>query len=233
MRTVTRMTLLSPQPLFPTLASCRALLLHFRFIATSFVNALTEYVFDIAIGANFDAFLARLFPDAHEFADVYALAECHSAVMDDILSACLLRSGQRAVGDLLRGVLEVLLDFGVFVGQLYLGHLSELEAAPRLHALFASFRGKMQTTVGCFFPPLVLSEGCVSATDDTTVQVKVLHALVEANAGSLKKGDYPSTRSQQARLPPGGTTSLHHLLLRLDTGDFWTSSWDPGSQGTA
>lgn len=98
--------------LFPTLTPSRKLLLHFRFIAQTFVSSLSGYVFDTAIGGNFDPFLARLSgnpsgPDSPNvnglgFSDVFELAQRHSALLDDVLSACLLRSGQRGVGDLLR-----------------------------------------------------------------------------------------------------------------------------------
>src|SRR5262245_54330000 len=97
-------------PLFPSLTSANNLLLHFRFIAQSFVSALSEYIFDTAIGGNFNAFLSQLSPRTMDsnanFSDVFSLAKYHSSVMDDILSASLLRSGQRAAGDLLRGTLE-------------------------------------------------------------------------------------------------------------------------------
>jgi hypothetical protein len=161
-RTIYCITRKRSEPLFPTLASSNALLLHFRFIANSFVHALSEYVFDTAIGANFDAFLARSSPHALSsstydederltFSDVYTLAAYHSTVLDDILSSCLLRSSQRGAGDLLRGSLEVVLEFGILAGQLYLQQIEEYEAAPRLEALSIAFRNKMQTLARLFF----------------------------------------------------------------------------------
>jgi hypothetical protein len=141
------------EPLFPTLASAQKLFLHFRFIVQSFVNSLSEYIFDTAIAGNFDAFLSRLSPSIQRhvsdagFSDVFSLAAYHSAVMDDILSACLLRSGQRAVGDLLRGALELVLEFGILAGELKRGNVQEYQAAPQLEHLFHRFRGKMKTLV--------------------------------------------------------------------------------------
>jgi len=81
---------------------------------------------------------------------VFALADAHSVMLDSILSACLLRSGQKAVGDLLRGVLELVLELGILAGDLKRGRLEEYEAAPLLEDLYATFRGKMSTLV-CVF----------------------------------------------------------------------------------
>jgi hypothetical protein len=150
-----RMTRENTEPLFPTLTSSNKLLLHFRFITHSFVTSLSSHVFDTAIRGNFDAFLARLtsrtsHSNEYEFSDVFALADAHSVMLDSILSACLLRSGQKAVGDLLRGVLELVLELGILAGDLKRGRLGEYEAAPLLEDLYATFRGKMSTLV-CVF----------------------------------------------------------------------------------
>lgn len=151
-----RMTRKNTAPLFPTLTSSNKLLLHFRFVTHSFVTSLVAYVFDTAIGGNFDAFLARLSHRTSQtsdkennpgFADVFALANAHSAVLDHILSACLLRSGQKAVGDLLRGTLEIVLELGILAGDLKRGRLEEYRAAPLLEGLYDKFRNKMSTLV--------------------------------------------------------------------------------------
>ena len=144
-----RMTSKSTELLFPTLTSSNKLLLHFRFIAHSFLTALSSYIFDTAIGGNFDTFRARLShpqPDT-EFSDVFAVTDAHSDVLDNILSACLLRSGQKAVGDLLRGTLEIVLQLGVLAGERQRGRLEEYQAAPLLDDLYANFRRKMSTLV--------------------------------------------------------------------------------------
>ncbi|KAJ7880996.1 gamma-tubulin complex, DGRIP91/SPC98 component protein [Mycena olivaceomarginata] len=148
---VFRMCRPAARPLFPTLTPSNKLLLHFRFIAHAFVSTLSEYVLDTAIGGNFDPFLASLSLsqpayDGHSlgFSDVFALAKAHSALMDDVLSACLLRSSQRAAGDLLRQALELVLEFAVLVGERKTGRLEEYEAAPRLGDLAGRFRAKMR-----------------------------------------------------------------------------------------
>ena len=150
--------------LFPTLKKSRKLLLHFRFISQSFVSSLSGYIFDTAICGNFDPFLARLScgdsglpttssPNERtfEFADVFELAQCHSVLLDDILNACLLRSGQKGVGDLLRHSLELVLEFTIVVGELHRGRLEEYQAAPLIEDLFQRFRTKMATFVRGFF----------------------------------------------------------------------------------
>jgi hypothetical protein len=144
------------KPLFPTLAHSNKLLLHFRFVASSFVQALSEYVFDTAIGANLDAFLFRLSPEhsapggEKEFSDIYSLAAYHSSVLDDVLTACLLRSGQRAVSDLLRGTLELVLEFSILAGQLHCRLVQEYAGASQLEDLHNAFRSKMQTLASRF-----------------------------------------------------------------------------------
>ena len=150
--------------LFPTLTKSRKLLLHFRFISQAFVSSLSGYIFDTAICGNFDPFLARLscgdsgLPTSSsdnertfEFADVFELAQCHSALLDDILNACLLRSGQKGVGELLRHSLELVLEFTIVVGELHRGRLEEYQAAPLMEDLFQKFRTKMATFVCSFF----------------------------------------------------------------------------------
>ena len=135
--------------------------------------ALSSYVYDVAIGGNMDSLLARLASAAgaagvepsldksttstdggskdekeHEtFADVFSLGEYHSRVLDDVLSSCLLRSGQKAVGDILRQCMELVLELGVLAGELKDGNLEEYEAAPLLEDLWGRFRTKMVTFV--------------------------------------------------------------------------------------
>ena len=157
--------------LFPTLTKSRKLFLHFRFISQAFVSSLSGYIFDTAIGGNFDPFLARLswgdsanLPTSSsnnertfEFADVFELAQCHSDLLDDILNACLLRSGQKGVGELLRHSLELVLEYTIVVGELHRGRLEEYQAAPLIEDLFQRFRTKMATFVGFFL--LLLDAG--------------------------------------------------------------------------
>ena len=131
--------------------------------------SLSSYVYDIAIGSNIDRLLARLAAaaspelaistsssdsdttepksDAAAFADVFSLGEHHSRVLDDVLSSCLLRSGQKAVGDILRQCMECVLELGVLAGELRDGNLEEYEAAPLLEDLWGRFRAKMTTFV--------------------------------------------------------------------------------------
>ena len=174
-RTLFRLTRKTATPLFPTLSPSNKLLLHFRFVAHSFVMALSSYVYDVAIGSNMDGFLTRLTaassptpatsglaastssntsdhrPESRDehavFADVFSLADHHSRVLDDILSSCLLRSGQKAVGDILRGCMELVLELGILAGEVRDGNLEEYEAAPMLEELWGKFRTRMTTFV--------------------------------------------------------------------------------------
>jgi Gamma tubulin complex component C-terminal len=158
MNSLYRMTRDASNPLFATLTQSNKLLLHFRSVAQTFVNAISSYVFDTAIRGNFDAFLLQIRPPdqadgdqsgtaSKSFSDVFALSSLHSSVMDDILSACLLRSRQRAIGDLLRSCLELVLDLCILAGELKRKRLEEYNVAPLLEDLFSAFRGKITSLV--------------------------------------------------------------------------------------
>lgn len=94
---------------------------------------------------NVDPFLARLVPGT--FTDVFELADAHSDMLDDVLTACLLRSSQRTAGDALRGCMELALDLCVLAGDRRRGRIEEYAAAPLLENLQASFVEKMNILV--------------------------------------------------------------------------------------
>ncbi|KXN90824.1 hypothetical protein AN958_03478 [Leucoagaricus sp. SymC.cos] len=201
---VQRMIRSMEAPIFPTLAQARKQTLHFRFIAQSFMDALSGYVFDTVIGGNFDPFLSELLPRRDEdgtpqhrrFSDIFELAQRHSSLLDDILSACLMRSGQRAAGDLLRQTIEIVLEFAVVIGELRRGRSQEYEAAPMVQDLYEKFRAKMTTLT------------------------KVLKGLVEKSSSK----SYAEHFFIGQRNLPGGLEALHHLLLRIDTSDWWATT---------
>lgn len=161
MKSLFRMTNDISNPPFPTLAKPRKMVLHFRFIAQSFITTLSSYVFDTAIGGNFDPFLAQLSssmssvrPEAPSsaarltrFTDVFELAAAHSILLDRIMTACLLRSGQKVVADLLGQALELVLEFCVIVGELQRERLKEYEAEEMVEGVYVKFRAKMATFV--------------------------------------------------------------------------------------
>ncbi|KAG6861911.1 hypothetical protein C0995_009861 [Termitomyces sp. Mi166 len=206
-----RMTRSPTQPLFPTLTPSRKALFYFRFVAQSFVSNFSAYVFDTVISGNFNPFLTRLSmhgKDENEsevnasFSDVFALAKSHSALLDDILTACLLRSGQRAVGEVLRSALELILEFTVIAGQLYRGRVAEYEAATLLEDISKKFFSRVTTLT------------------------KVLRGLADKNGLSertmLLQGSMPG--AETPRKPTGGADALYHLLIRLDLGEYWMAS---------
>ena len=90
-------------------------------------------------------------PATERFSDVLSLSQSHSELLDNILSACLLRSGQREVGEILRQALEAVLEFSVVMGELHRGRLEEYQAGPMVEELFAKFRGKMMMLVSALF----------------------------------------------------------------------------------
>jgi hypothetical protein len=132
-------------PLFPTLAKANKDLLHFRFIAHHFISALASYVTDIAITSHFDSFIASLSNPTYD--DAFTLGTAHSSLLDDILSACLLRSGQRAATLIVGNAMELVLSFVIVVGRLYENKLQEYEAEVKLADLNREFKAKMRTLV--------------------------------------------------------------------------------------
>ncbi|KAG6850437.1 hypothetical protein H0H93_013309 [Arthromyces matolae] len=211
LKSLFRMTQDTKKPLFSTLTPSRKALLHLRFVAQSFVSNLSAYIFDTAISGNIDPFLVRLathgkdadISDANtRFPDVFVLAKEHSALLDDILTACLLRSGQRAVAEVLRSALESILEFTTVMGQLYRERIPEYEAATQLEDISKKFFARMTTLI------------------------KVLRGLVEKNGLSESTMLLQSSLCgvDTARKPTGGTEALSHLLIRLDLGVWWTMS---------
>ncbi|KAF9526505.1 Spc98 family-domain-containing protein [Crepidotus variabilis] len=188
--------------LFPTFTESRQLLLHFRFVSQAFISSLSGYIFDTAIGGNFDPFLGRLtnsltspsVSSDQTFSDVFELAQSHSNLLDDILSACLLRSGQKGVGELLRQSMELVLEFTIVVGELHRGRIQEYEAAPMVEQLYGKF--------------------CIKMTTFT----QVLKGIVDKSPSSSKVA--LETNSGNRR-PTGGLDALYHLLIRLDLTDWW------------
>ncbi|KAI0066235.1 hypothetical protein BV25DRAFT_1913006 [Artomyces pyxidatus] len=201
-----RMTRKRTEPLFPTLVASNKLLLRFRFIAQNFVEALTSYVADTAVRGNFDTFLAHVAPEVEgtrqsSFPDVFALSELHSSMLDDVLSACLLRSSQRAATDLLKASLELVLDLCILSGELKRGRLEEYKAAPVLQELYTAFVKKM------------------------TILIKVLKAMVDkGSASSHLPLEFAYLAKTSARMAPGGTGSLHHLLVKIDASDWFSKT---------
>ncbi|KAF5348737.1 hypothetical protein D9758_006819 [Tetrapyrgos nigripes] len=192
---VFRMAISSDKPIFQTLASSRKLFLQFRFAAQSFITNFSEYVYDTAIGGNFDPFLAslRTVADKNEthfrFSDIFSLAGVHSKVLNDMLTACLQRASQRVGATLLRDAMQIVLDFSVLAGELYRGRVEEYQAAPLLDNMYRQFRKKVANLIK-------LLQGAI----DKNVS---LRALVEVPRAA---GLYDEHR------PVGGTEALPHLL---------------------
>lgn len=208
-RAVYRLTCLPPSRSLSESPLCGRLVWQFRFAAHSFVSTLLTYVYDVAIGGNFDAFLSQIAAcrermpsnDFHKFRDVFALSEFHSSVLNDILSACLLRSSQRAVGDILRSAMELVLEFCVFVTEPGTAQ-SDHTIGSKLCTLYGAFRKKVVTLV------------------------EALDALLEKDA-KLPQETVPLVLgvADERRVPPGGTESLRYLLARLDLGN-WRRNLD-------
>ena len=152
MRMLYRLSRSHKKPLFDTLVKTNNLFLHFRFLAHTFVAQLCSYVYDTAIGGHFDSFLLKLLAprgdrNGRGFTDVFELAQYHSDVLDNILIACLLRSGQKAAGDALRLCLETVMELGVLAGELCRGRIEEYQAKSTLEELYSAFKRRVSRLV--------------------------------------------------------------------------------------
>ena len=154
-RILFRVTRTSSDLVFPYDSRAQGILIHFRFAAQSFLASFASYVYDTAIGGNFDAFLSRIAsaessPDLsaeNYFADVFSLMQRHSRVLDDILSACLLRTVQKTVREVLEAVLATIVDFAVLIGNTRSGHIPTTKAAANVEELFILFKEKRNLLV--------------------------------------------------------------------------------------
>ncbi|KAG9097594.1 hypothetical protein FRC06_007388, partial [Ceratobasidium sp. 370] len=129
--TVTKMLF---NTMFQPVSDCPPIVLLARFKVQSFVNSLVGYITDIAIGANWNAFLATLNeiqrddegndepaprrdPKKDQLpSDIFAVHTHLSTTMDRMLEACLLRARQRGVGNALKECMEAVLVLGKLVG---------------------------------------------------------------------------------------------------------------------
>lgn len=134
------------------LATTNRLFVYFRFLAHTFVTQLSSYVYDTVIRRHFDSLLHKISTakeanNVQGFSDVFELARCHSGVLDNILIACLLRSGQKAAGDALRVCLETVMEFGILAGELGRGRMEEYQAKSTLEELYSAFKRRVSRLV--------------------------------------------------------------------------------------
>jgi len=140
------------KPLFDTLAKTNTLFMHFRFLAHTFVAQLCSYIYDTGIRRHFDSLLldistAKEGRNGQRFSDVFELARYHSDVLDNILVACLLRSGQKVAGDALRMCLETVMELGILAGELSRGRIEEHQAKSTLEELYSAFKRRVSRLV--------------------------------------------------------------------------------------
>jgi len=68
-------------------------------------------------------------------------------VLDNILVACLLRSGQKVAGDALRMCLETVMELGILAGELSRGRIEEHQAKSTLEELYSAFKRRVSRLV--------------------------------------------------------------------------------------
>jgi len=154
----------SEGPVFQYAPQAQELLVRLRFQIQAFVTSFVTYVFDSAIGGNFDPYMRRIAElrgdvadenpapgdSEHEITDVFSLEESHSNLLDRILSGCLLRTAQRVAGDALRNLLELALQFGILVTNIRRGVVREADGAEELQELHKVFQKQMLAFVSNF-----------------------------------------------------------------------------------
>ena len=125
---------------------------HFKFLASCFVLNFNNYVFTHAVGGLFDRFLAKLYKitSTSVFESIEDLIDLHSEALDEILGACLLRSGLKSTAKYLHNILDTILHAGLLIHDLYRGCISEVSATTKIKPLLASFIHNKNSLV-CFF----------------------------------------------------------------------------------
>ncbi|PVF92172.1 hypothetical protein CPB86DRAFT_791428 [Serendipita vermifera] len=165
--------------IFPEKPQARALLRRFRFLSHVFVSSLITYVFDTAIGVQFDRFMEKFediiqrhvasiherianlddnspskfmgVSDAEPVADIFEVMNDHSKILDKILGGCILRTQQRAISDVQEDILSIVLRLGSLVRDLRRGALHQDDAETQLQKLFYNFERRMITFVSDLF----------------------------------------------------------------------------------
>ena len=227
------------EELFKSKPQARRLLLRFRFQTHSFVSALTSYIFDSAIGTHFNAFMRRLdsvvqqirshsrqeHEDFPSVPDVFELMNDHSTVLDKILGACMLRTQQHAIAEVVTDILSNILDLGTLVGDMKRGIVDDAIGEARVKKLYYTFERKMFTFV-CLFstrffiPQLTLKLPHIKvlkALDDKGE----IRSLLSSISTSTSDKDYALLANRMGAGRKEGA-DLSDLLLRLDLGGWWT-----------
>lgn len=151
---------------------------------------------------------------APRFPDVFALARRHSDALDAMLSACLLRSGQKLAGDAIHACLEAVLAFAIFTGEMRTGRVPEYRAAITLDDQWDAFRRRMAVLVG---------GACASYVYPVDaylyVQVKIIKVLVDKGSAGSRYDDLARSRGSGPVVTE--RDSLRDLLTRLDFNEWW------------
>lgn len=83
-------------------------------------------------------------------ADIFAILQDHSKVLDKVLSGCMLRTQQRAISDVVDDILNTILRFGTLIRDLRRRAMKEEVAANQLGKLHTNFERKMIAFVCAF-----------------------------------------------------------------------------------
>ena len=71
----------------------------------------------------------------------------HSAVMDDVMTACMLRSAQGKLRDVVKACLESVLSFATLVGEVRRGRVAVEDAEKRMKRIGQRFEEKVKVLV--------------------------------------------------------------------------------------
>ena len=157
--------------------------------------------------------------------DVFELMNDHSKVLDRILGACMLRTQQRAIAEVVTDILSNVLDLGTLVGDMKRGIVDDSTGEARVKKLYNTFERRMFTFV-CLFsisgsvpqPTLNLSQIKVLKALDDKGEIRSLLSSISMNTSDK---DYALLASRMGAGKKEGA-DLSDLLLRLDLGGWWT-----------
>ena len=157
--------------------------------------------------------------------DVFELMDDHSKMLDKILGACMLRTQQRAIAEVVTDILSNVLNLGTLVGDMKRGIVDDSNGETKMKKLYYVFERKMFTFVCLLSIRLSISQRTLNL-----LQIKVLKALddkgeIKALLSSIVTNtsdkDYALLASRMGAGKKEGA-GLSDLLLLLDLGGWWT-----------
>lgn len=118
-----------------------------RFQMAGFHSSFSSYVWDTAIRSSLGDFFDELVrvrdEEASPIKDIFTLVSRHEAVLDGIMTACLLRGPQKTMAIHLSSCLNSILTLGVVLNRVQHKCIEGVEATQQIDKVFSAFQSAM------------------------------------------------------------------------------------------